>query len=127
MGGGIGGRWDWWEVGLVGCRIGERLEVGSVGPPPMVGFGDWLVGRIVMRWYWWEVGLVGDVLSTCVKPLPHTVLYNSRLSPRFGLMIFHQRVCRFAFASKNYKRKLVFPCYGVTVLRHLNYIAFVWE
>ena len=31
------GRWDWLEVGLVGCGIGERLEVGSVGPPPMVG------------------------------------------------------------------------------------------
>ena len=40
MVGGIGWRWDWWEVGLVGCGIGERLEVGSVGPPPMVGLWD---------------------------------------------------------------------------------------
>ena len=31
MVGGIGGRWDSWEVGLVECGIGEKLEVGSVG------------------------------------------------------------------------------------------------
>ena len=47
-----GGRWDWWEMGLVGGEIGGRWdwwEMGLVGG----GIGVW--------WDWWEMGLVGEV------------------------------------------------------------------